>query len=131
MKPSSQLDADQGIGEREAAWEAQRRILVDDSERLRQSLHQVTRERDELGLKLAAVTGKSGAVGKTPPPSGGVSMADFMLERKAYEAEVGNRIISRDGGDPSGSLCLHCSFAIGRRAFAYSKLATRGVEIEG
>ena len=95
MKHSSQLDADQGIGEREAAWEAQRRILVDDSERLRQSLHQVTRERDELGHKLAAVTGKSGAVGKTPPPSGGVSMADFMLERKAYEAEVGNHIISR------------------------------------
>ena len=82
------MDADQGIGEREAAWEAQRRILVDDSERLRQNLHQVTRERDELGLKLAAVSGKASTVGKTPPPSGGVSMADFMLERKAYEAEV-------------------------------------------
>ena len=81
------LDADEGAGEREAAWEAQRRILVDDSERLRQSLHQVTRERDELGLKLAATSGKSlGA--KTPPPSGGISMSDFVLERKAYEAEV-------------------------------------------
>lgn len=81
------LDADEGAGEREAAWEAQRRILVDDSERLRQSLHQATRERDELGLKLAATSGTSlGA--KTPPPSGGISMADFALERTAYEAEV-------------------------------------------
>ena len=81
------LDADEGAGEREAAWEAQRRILVDDSERLRQSLHQVTRERDELGLKLAATSGKSPGA-KTPPPSGGISMSDFVLERKAYEAEV-------------------------------------------
>ena len=85
------LDADEGAGEREAAWEAQRRILVDDSERLRASLHQVTRERDELGLKLAATSGRSlGA--KTPPPSGGISMADFVLERKAYEAEVCTRM---------------------------------------
>ncbi|CAB9499448.1 Protein CASP [Seminavis robusta] len=81
------LDADEGAGEREAAWEAQRRILVDDSERLRQTLHVVTRERDDLGLKLAAVTGRS-VGGKTPPASGGISMADFVLERKAYEAEV-------------------------------------------
>jgi homeobox protein cut-like len=81
------LDADEGAGEREAAWEAQRRILVDDSERLRQTLHHVTRERDDLSLKIAAISGRS--VGsKTPPPSGGISMADFVLERKAYEAEV-------------------------------------------
>jgi homeobox protein cut-like len=80
------LDADEGAGEREAAWEAQRRILVDDAERLRQSLHHVTRERDDLSLKIAAISGRSG--GKTPPPSGGISMADFVLERKAYEAEV-------------------------------------------
>ena len=83
------LDADQGVGEREAAWEAQRKILVDDAERLRESLHQVTRERDELSLKVAATSSSSfRSTGKTPPPSGGMSMADFMLERKAYEAEV-------------------------------------------
>lgn len=83
------LDADQGAGEREAAWEAQRRILVDDADRMRQTLHQVTRERDELNLKVAAISGKAAtSIGKTPPPSGGISMGDFMLERKAYEAEV-------------------------------------------
>ena len=81
------LDADEGAGEREAAWEAQRSILVDDAERLRTTLHQVTRERDELELKLAATTGHKGG-SKTPPPSGGISMIDLALERKAYEAEV-------------------------------------------
>jgi homeobox protein cut-like len=85
------LEADEGAGEREAAWEAQRRILVDDAERLRVTLHEATRERDELRLRVAAVTGDStGAdrVGPTPPPSGSVSMSDMLLERKAYEAEV-------------------------------------------
>lgn len=83
------LDADEGAGEREAAWEAQRRILVDDAERLRQTLHQVTRERDELSMKLGTTSSRgSGMSGKTPPPSGGLTMEDFMLERKAYEAEV-------------------------------------------
>lgn len=80
------LEADEGAGEREAAWEAQRRILVDDAERLRETLHESTRERDELRLKIAAIQGGSG--GKVAPASGGMAMSDMILERKAYEAEV-------------------------------------------
>lgn len=80
------LEADEGAGEREAAWEAQRRILVDDAERLRETLHESNRERDELRLKVAATQGGSG--GKSAPPSGALAVADILLERKAYEAEV-------------------------------------------
>lgn len=80
------LEADEGAGEREAAWEAQRRILVDDAERLRETLHESTRERDELRLKIAAIQGGTG--GKAAPASGGMAMSDMILERKAYEAEV-------------------------------------------
>jgi homeobox protein cut-like len=82
------LQADEGAGEREAAWEAQRRILVDDAERLRVTLHEATRERDSLRLRVAATGGGSDRTGPTPPPSASVSMADMILERKAYEAEV-------------------------------------------
>ena len=80
------LEADEGAGEREAAWEAQRRILVDDAERLRENLHESTRERDELRLKIAAIQGGTG--NKSAPPSGAVAASDILLERKAYEAEV-------------------------------------------
>jgi homeobox protein cut-like len=92
------LEADEGVSQREAAWEAQRRILVDDSERVRESLQAAVRERDELRLSVAAVQGNDGMTsggssrnrlaGPTPPPSGGISLSDLMLERKAYEAEV-------------------------------------------
>jgi homeobox protein cut-like len=83
------LEADEGAGEREAAWEAQRRILIDDSERLRETLHEATRERDELRLRLGALEGDSSSrTGPTPPPSGNLAMSDLLLERKAYEAEV-------------------------------------------
>ena len=51
------LETDEVAGEREAAWEAQRRILVDDSERLRATLHEATRERDALRLRVAALEG--------------------------------------------------------------------------
>jgi homeobox protein cut-like len=80
------LEADEGAGEREAAWEAQRRILVDDAERLREVLHESNRERDELRLKVAAMQGGNGDA--APPSSGGIAMADIIMERKAYEAEV-------------------------------------------
>jgi homeobox protein cut-like len=80
------FEADEGAGEREAVWEAQRRILVDDGERLRETLHEASRERDELRLRMAALEGNSNS--KTAPPSGGIAMADLLNERKAYEAEV-------------------------------------------
>jgi len=82
------LDQEDGAGEREAAWDAQRRILVDDAERLRETLHEATRERDELRLRVGALEGSGFKTGKTPPPSGGLAMADMLLERRAYEAEV-------------------------------------------
>ncbi|KAL7581260.1 hypothetical protein ACA910_006031 [Epithemia clementina (nom. ined.)] len=81
------LEADEGVSQREAAWEAQRRILVDDSTRLRETLQTTTRERDDLRLKVAALEGGK-LDSRTPPPSGGVSVRDLMAERKAYEAEV-------------------------------------------
>lgn len=80
------LEANEGAGEREVAWEAQRRILVDDAERIRVNLHQATRERDELRLKVAAMEGNAPA--GSAPASGGIGMADLLSERKAYEAEV-------------------------------------------
>ena len=89
------LEADEGAGEREAAWEAQRRILVDDAERLRLSLHEATRERDELRLKVAATDSTSGegaggtrSGSSSSPPSGSIAMSDLLNERQAYEAEV-------------------------------------------
>lgn len=81
------LETNEGAGEREAAWEAQRRILVDDAERIRISLHQATRERDELRLKVAALEGGN-APNISAPHSGGIAMSDLLSERKAYEAEV-------------------------------------------
>lgn len=124
------LDADEGAGEREAAWEAQRRIMVDDAERLRVNLHQVTRERDELSLKLSAISGgSSGGVGsKTPPHSSGISMADVMLERNAYEAEVCRPDLCLAGllSEALVKLFLSCIFLsilLGCRAFTHSKLA--------
>ncbi|KAG7374308.1 CASP C terminal-domain containing protein [Nitzschia inconspicua] len=82
------LEASEGAGEREAAWEAQRRILVDDSERVRVMLHEATRERDELRLKVAALEGSNGGGTRASPSSGGVNMSDLLIERQAYEAEV-------------------------------------------
>lgn len=81
------LEASEGVGEREAAWEAQRRILVDDSERVRVDLHDATRERDELRLKLGALEGGKSKM-QSAPTSGGIQMADLLSEREAYEAEV-------------------------------------------
>ena len=80
------LETDEGVSQREAAWEAQRRILEDDSTRLRETLQTTSRERDDLRLKVAALEG--GKSGRTPPPSGGVNMRDLVAERQAYEAEV-------------------------------------------
>jgi len=83
------LEASEGVGEREAAWDAQRRILVDDGERMRLMLHEAIRERDDLRLTVAALDGSTvGQPSVTAPSSGGISVADLLNERKAYEAEV-------------------------------------------
>jgi len=79
------LEADEGLSRREAAWEAQRAILIGDTERLREELHSANRERDELRMKVTAqLSTDSGAT----PRETGVSMKDLELERSAYEAEV-------------------------------------------
>jgi homeobox protein cut-like len=121
------LEADEGAGEREAAWEAQRRILVDDAERLRVTLHEATRERDALRLRVAAVEGGTPAdrAGPTPPPSGSISVSDMLLERKAYEAEVCHFILLSSYVSFCNSANEVSSFLnfVGERALAYSKLA--------
>ena len=81
------LEASEGDYEREAAWDAQRGILVDDAERVRVMLHSATRERDDLRLKVLALD--SSNEGQRPAPmSGGINVSDLLSERKAYEAEV-------------------------------------------
>lgn len=89
------LKAEDGLGEREAAWEAQRQILVQDAERLRDELSEVGRDRDNLRLKIEAMgksptSGSSAYIGgdDAPPSSGGAKLAEYMFERKAYEAEI-------------------------------------------
>ena len=85
------LEADEGASAREAAWEAQRQILVDDAERMRELLHDVTRERDGLRLRVEATAGSSGE--KQAAPSSGnaassMSVSEVVAEREAFEAEV-------------------------------------------
>ncbi len=92
------LKAEDGLGEREAAWEAQRQILVQDAERLREELSEVGRERDNWRLKIEAmgkspISGSSSyVVGDSAPPSSGAvlgsKLAEYLSERKAYEAEI-------------------------------------------
>ena len=87
------LEADEGASAREAAWEAQRQILVDDAERLRELLHDATRERDDLRLRVEATAGgSSGEKQQTAPSSGNaassMSVSEVVAERKAFEAEV-------------------------------------------
>ena len=90
------LQADEGLGECEAAWEAQRQILVDDADRLRESVFDLKRERDELNLRVSALTndGADDVERKNRATTGGgdlsssLNQADHVLERKAYEAEV-------------------------------------------
>jgi homeobox protein cut-like len=85
------LEADEGLREREAAWEAQRQILVDDAERLRERLYQITKERDEAVMKLSAFMVDSGEdAPRFSFNSDGASImsTDVLLEKKAYEAEV-------------------------------------------
>lgn len=100
------LKAEDGLGEREAAWEAQRQILVQDAERLREELAEVGRERDVYRLKMEASAPSSSSgggdsssisgIGSAPPSSGVpvVKMAEYISERKAYDAEIGELSIT-------------------------------------
>lgn len=83
---ASLLDADEGLNEREAAWEAQRRILVDDADRLREQLHVVKRECDELKMKAGAMD--NDVHGSSHDKDMSINFKDMEAERKAYEAEV-------------------------------------------
>ncbi|KAL7551233.1 hypothetical protein ACHAWF_014420, partial [Thalassiosira exigua] len=89
------LRAEDGLGEREAAWEAQRSILVGDAERCREELAEVRGERDAWRLRAEAVTGGGGggrgggggAAGDAVPPPPPMSGSGPKLA--AYEAEIG------------------------------------------
>lgn len=86
---ASLMEADEGLNEYEAAWEAQRQILVDDADRLREQLYEAKRERDNLKIKAEAM--KDNEVGVTKNEDielSSMQMADIVAERKAYEAEV-------------------------------------------
>lgn len=90
------LRAEDGVGEREAAWEAQRQILIQDAERLREELGVVGRERDNWRLRMEATSSSaaptSGGLSDFGVVSGGAGgggyPADITSERKAYEAEI-------------------------------------------
>jgi homeobox protein cut-like len=87
---ASLLEADEGMNEREAAWEAQRQILVDDADRLREQVHEMKRERDDLKIKVEAMREDAG-VDKNKMLDVDLSTAqikDVLAEREAYEAEV-------------------------------------------
>jgi homeobox protein cut-like len=99
------FESDEGLGQREAAWEAQKAIFSGEADRLRESLGEVSRERDELRLKLemlkgqraansssssstsTALTSKRSTSVLSPPPSEGMVL-DIASQIKAYEAEI-------------------------------------------
>lgn len=93
-----QLEADEGLNEREAAWEAQRQILVDDADRTREQIYEVKRERDDLKIKAEAMK-DDGISGKNKETelSSMTQIADVLAERKAYEAEVSELTLAVSG----------------------------------
>jgi hypothetical protein len=95
------MEADDGINRLEATWEAQRQILLDDNNRIREELQIAARSRDELLMKVAMMGGDAihatsnngdgisiSSSLMSPPVSGGFTKQDLLLERSAYEAEV-------------------------------------------
>jgi len=85
---ASLLEADEGANQREAAWEAQRQILVDDADRMREQLHEVKMERDEFNIKLEAMKEGNTHIKHHTGELSSIQTLDFVAERKAYEAEV-------------------------------------------
>jgi len=104
---ASLLEKDEGLNEREAAWDATKEILILDGERLREELFECQREKEDLLMQLSTGGGAtintssaSGSGSGSGSASGngngnnkdekGVSMSVVEdVERKAYEAEVG------------------------------------------
>jgi homeobox protein cut-like len=84
------LQDSEGLSRREAAWEVQRQIIVDDHQRVQEQLQTALRENENLRLRVSAAPISSNA-----PPSGSV-MQDLVNERNAYQAEVST----------NGSLCV-------------------------
>ena len=89
------FDASEGANEREAAWEAQRQILVDESERLRDLLYDVQRERDDMRLKLDVSidtntinNGDNDNILDASDSKMKIGGKEYLAERQAYEAEV-------------------------------------------
>ena len=87
------FEANEGTAELEAAWDAQRKILMDDNDRLREQLYEASRERDDL--RLRATMSKNDTVNHqsttmdTSINSKKTSSDDvFLFERAAYEAEL-------------------------------------------
>jgi homeobox protein cut-like len=76
------LQDSEGLSRREAAWEVQRQIIVDDHQRVQEQLQTALRENEQLRSRASAAPISSNA-----PPSGSV-MQDLVNERNAYQAEV-------------------------------------------
>ena len=86
------LEADEGANKREVVWEAQRQIILKDADRLREALHEVTREKNELTLQVETLKDNNNGE-KTSTTAGSdevvlSDMVDFQIERKAYENEI-------------------------------------------
>jgi homeobox protein cut-like len=123
------LEADEGVSRREAAWDAQRQILIGDTERLREELQVASRERDELRLKASALQDKKS--GSAQSHSAGVAMEDLMLERTAYEAEVRN-LFSTKPNVADFPTYLVCFYVPGIRAIGdYYSLTRRSQNERG
>ena len=80
------LDANERASKREAAWEAQRQIILNDADRLREALHEVMREKNELSLQLESIKDCNSQSDKESMPTDlSTDMVNNQLERKAYE----------------------------------------------
>ena len=65
--------------------------VVQDAEQLREELFEVGRERDGWRLKMEAIEAPAsgGGMNSAPSSGAGAKLAEYMSERKAYEAEIG------------------------------------------
>lgn len=79
------LQETEGLSRREAAWEVQRQIILDDYQRVQEQLQTSLQENEQLKMRVSASPISSNA----PPSASG--MQDLLLERNAYQAEVSSR----------------------------------------